>query len=128
MEENFSFKNVSRDYSSNLQVIMWIMELTNNSILSLENLISKLQNNSKELFKEVYIKLLKLLLFNIPLYIIISNVNINIDIRYLIVIGLWFFILMQYPPFKAFLMILKKLIISLINDFYNIGDKKSEKN
>ncbi len=56
MEENFSFKNVSRDYSSNLQVIMWIMELTNNSILSLENLISKLQNNSKELFKEVYIK------------------------------------------------------------------------
>ena len=126
-EENFSFKNVSRDYSSNLQIIMWIMEFTNDSFLSLENLISKLQNNSKELFKEVYINLLKLLFFNIPLYIIISYASKNINIKYLVVVGLWFFFLMQYPPFKAFLMILKKLIISLINDFYNIGDKKSEK-
>ena len=126
-EENFSFKNVSRDYSSNLQIIMWIMEFTNDSFLSLENLISKLQNNSKELFKEVYINLLKLLFFNIPLYIIISYASKTINIKYLVVVGLWFFFLMQYPPFKAFLMILKKLIISLINDFYNIGDKKSEK-
>ena len=126
-EENFSFKNVSRDYSSNLQIIMWIMEFTNDSFLSLENLISKLQNNSKELFKEVYINLLKLLFFNIPLYIIISYASKNINIKCLVVVGLWFFFLMQYPPFKAFLMILKKLIISLINDFYNIGDKKSEK-
>ena len=126
-EENFSFKNVSRDYSSNLQIIMWIMELTNDSFLSLENLISKLQNNSKELFKEVYINLLKLLFFNIPLYIVISYASKTINIKYLVVVGLWFFFLMQYPPFKAFIMILKKLIISLINDFYNIGDKKSEK-
>ena len=126
-EENFSFKNVSRDYSSNLQIIMWIMEFTNDSFLSLENLISKLQNNSKELFKEVYINLLKLLFFNIPLYIVISYASKTINIKYLVVVGLWFFFLMQYPPFKAFLMILKKLIISLINDFYNIGDKKSEK-
>ena len=126
-EENFSFKNVSRDYSSNLQIIMWIMEFTNDSFLSLENLISKLQNNSKELFKEIYINLLKLLFFNIPLYIIISYASKNINIKYLVVVGLWFFFLMQYPPFKAFLMILKKLIISLINDFYNIGDKESEK-
>ena len=126
-EENFSFKNVSRDYSSNLQIIMWIMEFTNDSFVSLENLISKLQNNSKELFKEVYINLLKLLFFNIPLYIIISYASKNINIKYLVVVGLWFFFLMQYPPFKAFIMILKKLIISLINDFYNIGDKKSEK-
>ena len=126
-EENFSFKNVSRDYSSNLQIIMWIMEFTNDSFLSLENLISKLQNNSKELFKEVYINLLKLLFFNIPLYIIISYASKNINIKCLVVVGLWFFFLLQYPPFKAFLMILKKLIISLINDFYNIGDKKSEK-
>ena len=126
-EENFSFKNVSRDYSSNLQIIMWIMEFTNDSFLSLENLISKLQNNSKELFKEVYINLLKLLFFNIPLYIIISYASKNINIKCLVVVGLWFFFLMQYPPFKAFIMILKKLIISLINDFYNIGDKKSEK-
>ena len=126
-EENFSFKNVSRDYSSNLQIIMWIMEFTNDSFLSLENLISKLQNNSKELFKEVYINLLKLLFFNIPLYIVISYASKTINIKYLVVVGLWFFFLMQYPPFKAFLMILKKLIISLINDFYNIGDKKREK-
>ena len=126
-EENFSFKNVSRDYSSNLQIIMWIMEFTNDSFLSLENLISKLQNNSKELFKEVYINLLKLLFFNIPLYIVISYASKSINIKYLVVVGLWFFFLMQYPPFKAFIMILKKLIISLINDFYNIGDKKSEK-
>ena len=126
-EENFSFKNVSRDYSSNLQIIMWIMEFTNDSFLSLENLISKLQNNSKELFKEVYINLLKLLFFNIPLYIVISYASKTINIKYLVVVGLWFFFLMQYPPFKAFIMILKKLIISLINDFYNIGDKKSEK-
>jgi hypothetical protein len=126
-EENFSFKNVSRDYSSNLQIIMWIMEFTNDSFLSLENLISKLQNNSKELFKEVYINLLKLLFFNITLYIVISYASKSINIKYLVVVGLWFFFLMQYPPFKAFLMILKKLIISLINDFYNIGDKKREK-
>ena len=50
-----------------------------------------------------------------------------IDTRYIIVIGLWLFFLMQYPPFKAFLMILGKLVISLINDFYNIGEKKSDK-
>ena len=118
MEENFSFKNVSRDYSSNFQVIMWIMELTNNSFASLENLFYQLQNNSKELFKEVYINLLKLLLFNIPLYIIISYGTKNIDFRYLAVLGLWAFVLLQYPPFKAFIMILGKLVISLINFLY----------
>ena len=124
IEDNFSFKNVSRDYSSNFQVIMWIMELTNNSFASLENLFYQLQNNSKELFKEVYINLLKLLFFNIPLYVIISYGSKNIDFRYIAVIGLWVFVLMQYPPFKAFTMILGKLIISLINDFYNFGGKK----
>ena len=41
---------------------MWIMKLANNSINSLENLFFQLQNNSKELFKEVYINLLKLVL------------------------------------------------------------------
>ena len=127
IEENFSFKNVSRDYSSNFQVIMWIMELTNNSFASLENLFYQLQNNSKELFKEVYINLLKLLLFNIPLYIIISYGTKNIDFRYLAVLGLWAFVLLQYPPFKAFIMILGKLVISLINDFYNFGDRKDGK-
>ena len=127
MEETFSFKNVKRDYSSNLQVIMWIQELSNNSISDLENLLSKLQNNSKELFKEVYINLLKLLCWNIPLYIILKYTSHMIDTRYIIAIGLWLFFLMQYPPFKAFLMILGKLVISLINDFYNIGEKKSDK-
>ena len=126
MEENFSFRNVPRDYSSNFQVIMWIMELTNNSISSLENLFFQLQNNSKELFKEVYINLLKLLLWNIPLYIIISYGSKSIDTTYLKVIGLWTFFLMQYPPFKAFIMILGKLVISIINDFYNFGEKKSD--
>ena len=33
---------------------------------------------------------------------------------------------MQYPPFKAFIMILGKLVISIINDFYNFGEKKSD--
>ena len=117
-EENFSFKNVSRDYSSNLQIIMWIMEFTNDSFLSLENLISKLQNNSKELFKEVYINLLKLLFFNIPLYIVISYASKNINIKYLAVVGLWFFFLMQYPPFKAFLMIFSN-DFKKINNFFN---------
>ena len=76
MEENFTFKNVKRDYSSNLQVIMWIMEITNGQIASVESLFNKLQNNSKELFKEVYINLLKLLFWNIPLYIILSYFGI----------------------------------------------------
>ena len=124
MENNFSLKNVSRDYSSNFQIIMWIMELTNNSISSLENLFYQMQYNSKELFKEVYINLLKLLIFNIPLYIIISYGSKSIDIRYLEVIGLWSFFLMQYPPFKAFIMILGKLVISIINDFYNLKNRK----
>lgn len=126
MEENFSFKNSSTNYSSNFQIIIWIMEITNNSISSLENLFSQLQNNSKELFKEVYINLLKLLVFNIPLFFIISYGSKAIDFRYIAIIGLWFFFLMQYPPFKAFIMILGKLLISIINDFYNFGNKKSE--
>ena len=126
IEENFSFRNVKCDFSSNLQVIMWIQELSNNSISNLENILYQLQNNSKELFKEVYINLLKLLLWNIPLCIIISYGSQAINIRYLIIIGLWFFVLMKYPPFKAFIMILGKLIISIINDFYNFGERKSE--
>ena len=107
MEETFSFKYTSRDYSSNFQVIMWIMELTNQSISSLENMFYQLQNNSKELFKEVYINLLN-------------------DTRYIQVFGLWFFFLMQYPPFKAFIMILGKLVVSLINDFINWRGKRND--
>ena len=127
MEENFTFKNVKRDYSSNFQVIMWIMEITNGQIASIESLFGKLQNNSKELFKEVYINLLKLLFWNIPLYIILSYTGDMIDTRYIKVIGLWFFFLMQYPPFKAFMMIFGKLIVAVINDFYNLNQKKSDK-
>ena len=126
IEDNFSFRNVKCDYSSNLQVIMWIQELSNNNISNLENLLYQLQNNSKELFKEVYINLLKLLLWNIPLCIIISYGTNAIDTRYLIIIGLWFFVLMKYPPFQAFIMILGKLIISIINYFYNFGERKNE--
>ena len=125
MEETFSFKYTSRDYSSNFQVIMWIMELTNQSISSLENMFYQLQNNSKELFKEVYINLLKLLLWNIPLYFIITYFSNKIDTRYIQVFGLWFFFLMQYPPFKAFIMILGKLVVSLINDFINWRGKRN---
>ena len=126
MEETFSFKYTSRDYSSNFQVIMWIMELTNQSISSLENMFYQLQNNSKELFKEVYINLLKLLLWNIPLYFIITYFSNKIDTRYIQVFGLWFFFLMQYPPFKAFIMILGKLVVSLINDFINWRGKRND--
>ena len=127
MEENFSFKNVKRDYSSNLKVIMWIMDLTNHSIFGLEDLLEKMQNNSRELFKEVYINLLKLLCWNIPLYITLSYTSDMIDSRYIKVIGLWAFFLMQYPPFKAFVMIFGKIIIALINDFSNFSEKKSNK-
>ena len=126
MEETFSFKYTSRDYSSNFQVIMWIMELTNQSISSLENMFYQLQNNSKELFKEVYINLLKLLLWNIPLYFMITYFSNKIDTRYIQVLGLWFFFLMQYPPFKAFIMILGKLVVSLINDFINWRGKRND--
>ena len=99
MEETFSFKYTSRDYSSNFQVIMWIMELTNQSISSLENMFYQLQNNSKELFKEVYINLLKLLLWNIPLYFIITYFSNKIDTRYIQVFGLWFFFLNAVSSF-----------------------------
>ena len=126
MEETFSFKYTSRDYSSNFQVIMWIMELTNQSISSLENMFYQLQNNSKELFKEVYINLLKLLLWNIPLYFMITYFSNKIDTRYIQVFGLWFFFLMQYPPFKAFIMIIGKLVVSLINDFINWRGKRND--
>ena len=126
MEETFSFKYTSRDYSSNFQVIMWIMELTNQSISSLENMFYQLQNNSKELFKEVYINLLKLLLWNIPLYFMITYFSNKIDTRFIQVFGLWFFFLMQYPPFKAFIMILGKLVVSLINDFINWRGKRND--
>ena len=127
MEETFSFRNYSHNYSSNFQVIMWIMELTNNSIESLENIFYQLQNNSKELFKEVYINLLKLLLWNIPLFFIFNYFGTLIDFKYIQVIGLWTVILLQYPPFKAFVLILIKLIISIINDFGNFKRKKKNK-
>ena len=126
MEETFSFRNYSHNYSSNFQVIMWIMEITNNSIDSLENLFAQMQNNSTELFKEIYINLLKLLLWNIPLFFIIHYTGNLIDFKYIQIIGLWGIVLMQYPPFKAFVMILIKLIISIINDFWSIGETKRE--
>ena len=125
MEETFSYRNVSHDYSSNFQVIMWTMQLTNDSIENLENLFYQLQNNSNELFKEVYINLLKLLLWNIPLFFIINYYGDTINVKYIQVIGLWTFVLLQYPPFKAFIMILVKLCISIANDFGNIGQKKN---
>ena len=125
MEETFSYRNVSHDYSSNFQVIMWTMQLTNDSIEKLENLFYQLQNNSNELFKEVYINLLKLLLWNIPLFFIIYYYGDAINVKYIQVIGLWTFVLLQYPPFKAFIMILVKLIISIVHDFGNIGQKKN---
>ena len=105
---------------------MWIMELTNNSIDSLENLLAQMQNNSTELFKEIYINLLKLLLWNIPLFLIINYTGNLIDFKYIMIIALWALILMQYPPFKAFVMILIKLIISIIKDFGSLGEMKKE--
>lgn len=48
-----------------------------------------------------------------------------INVKYIQVIGLWTFVLLQYPPFKAFIMILVKLIISIVHDFGNIGQKKN---
>ena len=127
MEETFSFRNYSHNYSSNFQVIMWIMELTNNSIESLENIFYQLQNNSNELFKEVYINLLKLLLWNIPLFFIINYFGTLIEFKYIQVIGLWTVILFQYPPFKAFILILIKLIISIFNDYSSFKAKKKNK-
>ena len=124
MEESFSFRNYSHNYSSNFQVIMWIMELTNNSIESLENLFYQMQNNSTELFKEVYINLLKLLLWNIPLFFIINYTGNLINFKYVQIMVLWTVVLLQYPPFKAFLMILIKLIISIIKDFGSPGEVK----
>lgn len=125
MEETFSYRNVSHDYSSNFQVIMWTMQLTNDSIENLENLFYQLQNNSNELFKEIYINLLKLLLWNIPLFFIINYYGDAINVKYIQVIGLWTFVLLQYPPFKAFIMILVKLIISIVHDFGNMGQKRN---
>ena len=122
MEETFSFRNYSHNYSSNFQVVIWIMELTNNSLDSLENLFYQMQNNSNELFKEIYINLLKLLLWNIPLFFIIHYTGKLVEFRYIAVIGLWTIVLFQYAPFKAFILILVKLIISIINDF---GTKKN---
>ena len=130
MEETFSFRNYSHNYSSNFQIVVWIMELTNNSIDSLENIFYQMQNNSNELFKEIYINLLKLLLWNIPLFIIIHYTGNLVEFRYIAVIGLWTAILLQYPPFKAFILILIKLIISIINDFGNkdkMGVKRENK-
>ena len=127
MEETFSFRNYSHNYSSNFQVIMWIMEITNNSIDSLENLFAQMQNNSTELFKEIYINLLKLLLWNIPLFLIINYTGNIIDFKYIVIVSLWAIILLQYPPFKAFMMILIKLIISIIKDFGSIGEVKKER-
>jgi hypothetical protein len=127
MEETFSFRNYSHNYSSNFQVIMWIMEITNNSIDSLENLFAQMQNNSTELFKEIYINLLKLLLWNIPLFLIINYAGNLIDFKYIVIISLWAIILLQYPPFKAFMLILIKLIISIIKDFGSIGEVKKER-
>ena len=107
---------------------MWIMELTNASIENLENFFYQLQNNSNELFKEVYINLLKLLLWNIPLFFIINYSGSLINITYIKVMGLWTVVLFQYPPFKAFIMILIKLIVSIIKDFSNLGTKKKDNN
>ena len=86
IEETFSYRNCSHNYSSNFQVIMWIMELTNNSFESLENFCYQLQNNSNELFKEVYINLLKLLLWNIPLFFTIRYFGSVINFVYVQII------------------------------------------
>lgn len=127
MEETFSYRNYSHNYSSNFQIIMWIMELTNNSFDSLENVFYHLQNNSNELFKEVYINLLKILLWNIPLFFILNYFGSLIDAKYIHVIILWIIVLLQYPPFKAFILILIKLIISIIKDFGVLDNKKENK-
>ena len=100
IEETFSYRNCSHNYSSNFQVIMWIMELTNNSFESLENFCYQLQNNSNELFKEVYINLLKLLLWNIPLFFTIRYFGSVINFVYVQIIILWTAVLLQYPPFS----------------------------
>ena len=127
MEETFSYRNYSHNYSSNFQIIMWIMELTNNSFDSLENVFYHLQNNSNELFKEVYINLLKILLWNIPLFLILNYFGSLIDAKYIHVTILWIIVLLQYPPFKAFILILIKLIISIIKDFGVLNNKKENK-
>ena len=128
MEDTFSFRNYSHNYSSNFQIIMWIMEITNNSIESLENIFYQLQNNSTELFKEVYINLLKLLVWNIPLFFIINFTGSLIDFKYIQIIILWIVVLLQYAPFKAFVLILIKLIISIINDIRNLDMTKKREN
>ena len=128
IEENFSYRNCSHNYSSNFQVIMWIMELTNNSFESLENFCYQLQNNSNELFKEVYINLLKLLLWNIPLFFTINYFGSVINFAYVQIIILWTVVLLQYPPFRAFLMILIKLIISIIKDIGNFRTEEKKDN
>lgn len=114
--ENFSLKDVPCDVASNLQVIMWIVEITNTLFAGLEVIIDKLQNNSKELFKEVYINLLKLILWNIPFYFILTYGGTIIDFRYVKVIILWLVVLYQYPPFKAFIMILFKLLSGVLGE------------
>ena len=122
--ENFSYKNTSCNISANLQVIMWITELTNFLIGNLENFLETLQNNSKELVKEVYINLLKLVLWNIPLYFIVDYTMNKIELKYIIVVSLWTFTLMLYPKFRAFVMVLIKVIFGIIND---LAEKKYNK-
>jgi hypothetical protein len=116
--QEFTYKNTPSNKIKNLHLIMWIIELTNGLIESYESLIEISQSSSKELIKDIYYNIIKIVIWNIPLYFIIkSNILLNIDIRFLVVLVLWFIFLFQYPPFRACSLVVLKLVKKMFFDF-----------
>ena len=119
--KEFTYKNTPSNKIKNLHLIMWIIELTNGLIESYESLIEISQSSSKELIKDIYYNIIKIVIWNIPLYFIIkSNILLNIDIRFLVVLVLWFIFLFQYPPFRACSFVILKLIQKMFFDFKSL--------
>jgi len=119
--KEFTYKNTPSNKIKNLHLIMWIIELTNNLIELYESLIEIFQSSSKELIKDVYYNIIKIIIWNIPLYFIIrSNIFLNIDIKFFLVLVLWFIFLFQYPPFRACSFVILKLIQKMFFDFKSL--------
>ena len=116
--KKYSYINNDTNKIANLQLIIWIIQLTNEIFSYYETFLEALQYTNKELVKEIYFNIIKLVIFNIPIYYIIKHSFLsNIDIRFGLVLIIWIIVLLQYPPFHAFVYVLFKIINKM---FFNL--------
>lgn len=119
--QQYSHKNTKHDNLHNMTIITKTIDLTNKTFYYYENFLEAMQYSEKKLFEEIYLNLLKLILFNgLILYFELFSFKI------MMMIPVWGICLWSNPAFQAFLIFMKNFVYAKILSHFENHPKISQ--